>query len=416
VRYTNQEGVALDEIFFHLYPNLLGGASTVAEMTVNGEPAAPEYQFQESILGVPLDRPLAPGGQVVIGLTFDVQVPEEGGSNYGVLVSREGVLALAHFFPQAAVYDDEGWNILPPAENADPTYADAAFYLARIVAPAEQVVVTSGSTIEQRAGDGTQTLTVAAGPARDFYLASSADYQVTSAQSGKTTINSYGFAEHQQQNEQVLAYAAAALQALEARYGLYPYRELDVLPTPNLALGVEYPGVIVLNTRLYDPAEDFGGTPSAVYLESTVAHEAGHQWFYNLVGNDQLDEPWLDESLTQYATYLYFVDEHGGPPADAFRQALLGRWQRVEQADMPIGLPAGAYDGQEYSGIIYGRGAFFFEALAEAMGQPAFDAFLRDYATRHRWQIATAATLQATAEENCACDLDELFAEWVTAE
>ena len=35
-----------------------------------------------------------------------------------------------------------------------------------------------------------------------------------------------------------------------------------------------------------------------------VAHEVGHQWFYNLVGNDQVDQPWLDEaSLMNPYTY-----------------------------------------------------------------------------------------------------------------
>ena len=31
-------------------------------------------------------------------------------------------------------------------------------------------------------------------------------------------------------------------------------------------------------------------------------HETAHQWFYSLVGNDQARDPWLDESLTQWAT------------------------------------------------------------------------------------------------------------------
>jgi len=33
-----------------------------------------------------------------------------------------------------------------------------------------------------------------------------------------------------------------------------------------------------------------------------VTHETGHQWFYSLVGDNQARTPWLDESLTQWAT------------------------------------------------------------------------------------------------------------------
>ena len=33
-----------------------------------------------------------------------------------------------------------------------------------------------------------------------------------------------------------------------------------------------------------------------------VVHETAHQWFYSLVGNNQARDPWLDESLAEWAT------------------------------------------------------------------------------------------------------------------
>ena len=35
-----------------------------------------------------------------------------------------------------------------------------------------------------------------------------------------------------------------------------------------------------------------------------LLHEIVHQWFYSLVGNDQIDDPWLDEA---FATYLIYA-------------------------------------------------------------------------------------------------------------
>jgi aminopeptidase N len=55
----------------------------------------------------------------------------------------------------------------------------------------------------------------------------------------------------------------------------------------------------------------------------------------------------------------------------------------------------------------------FVQALAEQMGQPAFDAFIREYVEEYRWQIATTADFKALAEQRCACDLTALFTEWV---
>ena len=413
VRYTNQEDVALNEIYFHLYPNLLGGSSDISGVTVNGEPVEPEYVERETILRVPLSSPLAPGEGAVIGLEFIVDVPTEGGSNYGVFAAVDDVLALAHFYPQIAVYDDEGWNINIPPPNADVTYADTGFYLVRVTAPAEQVMVTSGSEIDRQTAGDEQIVTIAAGPARDFYLASSDGYTVISTTVGETTINSYGFPEFADQNERVLDVASAALESMGKRFGPYPFTEFDVAPTPNLALGVEYPGAVVIRSALYDTEATLGETPAIFYTEGTVAHEVGHQWFYSAVGNDQIDEPWLDEALTQYVTFLYFLDTYGPEGGEQFRDSLVGRWDRVDRADIPIGLPAGEYDGTEYGAIVYGRGPLFFEALAEEMGEDVFNAFLRDYYQQNKWGISTGQTLKSLAEEHCGCDLSPIFAEWV---
>ncbi len=411
--YTNQENTDLDEVFFHLYPNILGGRSTVSALTVNGQRTEPEFQLNQSVLRVPLEAPLSPGDQAVIAMEFLVDVPSEAGSNYGVFATIDEIMALAHFFPQIAVYDDQGWNIDYPPPNADVTYADTSFYLVRVTAPEEQVLVTSGVEVDRQEMDGNQVTTIAAGPVRDFYLASNKDYAVTSRQVGETTINSYGFLEFQEHNELALQYAADAMESFNARFGAYPYTEFDIAPTPNQALAVEYPGAVVVRSALYNPTATLGELPATVYLEGSVAHEVGHQWFYNVLGNDQINEPWLDESLTQHVTYLYFVDTYGEENAEGFHDSFHGRWDRVDLADIPIGMPAGNYTGSEYGAIVYGRGPLFFDALKAEMGEQVFDAFLRDYYQQNKWGIATGHDLKTLAEEHCGCDLTPLFDEWV---
>jgi aminopeptidase N len=148
-------------------------------------------------------------------------------------------------------------------------------------------------------------------------------------------------------------------------------------------------------------------------IESVSAHETAHQWFYNLVGNDQLNEPWLDEATAQYATWLYYIDRYGEQNAQGFYNSLEGRWGRTEFADIPIGLPANAYTGPEYSAIVYGRGPIFLNELAELMGQETFDQFLRDFTDTYRWQIAYGEDFMELAEKHCNCDLSDLFAEEV---
>lgn len=413
VRYTNQEETPLDEVYFHLFPNILGGQVAVSNITIDGQPIDPIYDNARSVMGLTFASPLPPGEQTVIDMAFDVEIPSEGGSNYGVFATVDDVLALAHFYPQVAVFDDEGWNIEYPSENADPTYGDSSFYLVRVTAPAEQVIVASGVNLNRQVNGGKQVLTIAAGPSRDFYLASSERYVVDSRKVGDTTINSYIFPEFREQNDLVIDIAESALDSFSKRLGAYPYTEFDIAPTPNLALGVEYPGMTVIRSALYDPEAILGRTPAMFYLEGTIAHEFGHQWFYNVVGNDQIDEPWLDESLVQYVTMLYFLDTYGRQGEEGFRDSFYQRWDSIDRAEIDIGQPAGAYEGAEYSGIIYGRGALFFDELARIIGDEAMAAFLRDYYQENQWGIVSGLTIKIALETACDCDLGDLFAEWI---
>jgi len=411
VRYTNQEATPLSEVYFRLFPNLLGGLAEIQAVQVNGQDAIPTFELGNSAMRVPLSPALQPEGQVVIQIDFSVRVPTESEGHYGVFVFEDDVLALAHFYPMIAVYDDEGWNLEIPPDFGDVVYADSSFYLVRVTAPAALTIVASGVEVEREVAGEWQQVALAGGPMRDFYLVASTRYTILSDQVGETTVNSYVLPEFLNEAKITLGYAVESLQIFNERFGPYPFTEFDVASTPTLALGIEYPGIIAMALRLYDPAQR--GDYPLVYLESTVAHEVGHQWFYSVVGSDQLDEPWLDEALTQYATLLYFQDLYGASGAEGFRQSLRERWGRVDKADIPIGLPVRAYSGVEYGAIVYGRGPLFVETLAKTMGGETFGSFVRDYCEVHRWGIATTESLKQLAESHCDCDLTPLFVDWV---
>ena len=413
IRYTNTEDVPLNEIQFRLFPNILGGRMEISGLQVNDRAVTPAYELENSLMIVPLQSELRPGENTIIQMDFAVEVPQSLELNFGVLAYAEGVLAFAHAYPMIAVYDDEGWNAEIPPQSGDVTYADASFYIVRITAPKKLTLITSGSEISHIEERQVQVMNVASGPARDFYLAASPNFESKSKQVGEITIRSFSFKDVVHGSAFTLDVAEKAIETFSDRYAPYPYTELDIVQTPTLALGIEYPGVVAIAARIYNIGGEYNGSPTAVYLESTVAHEVGHQWFYNLVGNDQLDDPWLDESLTQFATLQYYTDRYGSPGAIGFRASLEGRWQRVEGKKIPVGLPVASYAGAEYGAIVYGRGPLFFEALKSEMGADTFNTFLNEYANHYSWGIATPANLQSLAEETCNCRLDNIFAEWV---
>lgn len=410
VRYTNQETEPLEEVYFRLFPNLFNGAMVIQSVEVNHQDVNPSYELFRSAMRVPLSPALEPGDNVVISIAFSARVPMEGDGSYGIFIFEDDILTLAHFYPMIAVYDDEGWNLEIPPGFGDVTYVDSSFYIIQITAPSAVTIIASGIESDRQMIDNQQQITYAGGPMRDFYLAASSRYAVVSEKIGETTVNSYAPAEFSEGAETVLGYAVDALQIYSDRFGVYPFTEFDVVSTPTQALGIEYPGIVVIALIMYD-LENCIYPPS--YLESTVAHEVGHQWFYSVIGNDQLDEPWLDEAVVQYATLLYWQDLYGSSGAASFRQSLEDRWARVDKADIPIGMPVRSYSGVEYGAIVYGRGPLFVEALENTMGQETFNNFLHDYYETHKWGIATTDSFKQLAESECQCDLTELFSEWV---
>lgn len=408
VRYTNQEREPLAEIYMRLFPNALGGEMTVSSVTADGQPVPAEAGFGDTALRLSLPAPLSAGDATVIDLSYRIRVPEGLNTGYGLLSYTDGILALDTPYAPIPVYDDDGWNVEEPPANSDTSFYDASYYLVRVTAPSSLLLAAAGVEVDRAVDGATQTVTFAHGPARDFFLAASSAYDVTSQQLDGLLVRSFAPDAGRAGARIALDTAGAAVRIFSARFGPYPYGELDLAATPMLALGIEYPGIIGISSEIYE-----GDSPNETLIETTVAHEVAHQWFYGLVGNDQVDEPWLDEALAQYATWLYYVDRYGVVAAERVREGWISRWERVDREEMPVGLPAAAYAGREYGAIVYGRGPLFVSALAERMGQDVFDRFLKGYSARYRWGIASARDFKAMASAACSCSLEDLYAAWL---
>lgn len=410
VRYTNKTGQPLSELYLRLYPNLTDGSAVISNLKQDGQPLTPAYSMNDSTLVLSLESPLAADESTTLSLDFTVQIPQLEGGNYGTFIYDQEILALAHFYPFIPVFDDEGWNVEIPSPMGDIIYGESSFYLVEVTAPAAITLAGSGVIIAESTQTDQQIKLFAAGPMRDFYLIASKRFEKISTLVGETTINHYGFPSTAEENELALQYAAEAVRIFNEQIGPYPFTELDLAASPTRALGVEYPGIVINNASLYTQPNN--------RLETTTVHEVGHQWFYSTVGNDQLDEPWLDESFTQFATLLYFEQLYPSETAQDFLGSLEAWAAYATENNLPLGQPVREYERPEfaYGAAIYGRGPLFFVALREQIGAEAFADFLSNYYNNFKFGIATTETLKTTAEQSCTCSLDELFETWIYAE
>ncbi|MGQ9786628.1 MAG: M1 family metallopeptidase [Anaerolineae bacterium] len=412
VHYTNEESIPLNNLVFRLYPNLpaFGGRMDVSKVVVNGTLVKPLYAANRSAIYIPLRPALAPGEMVQIEIEFETTLPTDTRSGYAVLTYTDGVYALAGAYPTIPVYDLQGWNVEIASPYGDVTFTDTSFYRVQLTVPADLVVVSSGQTVEVTdRDDGTRSWTAVAGPMRDFYVAMSHDYQLVYDFIDGVRINSYYRLGQKEGGELALHYARAALHLFSQLFGPYPYTELDIVPTPTTAGGVEYPGVIVTAQSLYPEKSE--------YLELVVAHEVAHQWWYGLVGSDQVDEPWMDEALTNYCAYIYF--QYTASPEKAAhikKVAFEDAYRELQQnhLDRAIGGPVAGFRTQsDYVAVVYGKGPLFFDAVRERLGDAAFFAGLRLYLEQHRYGIAYPEKLIAALEDASGKQIDDLYNAWV---
>jgi hypothetical protein len=416
VRYTNQASVALEEIYFRLYPNLpaYGGSLDVHRVIVDNQLVTPTLEVQDSALRIPLSQPLQPGDVADITLWFQAMLPtfvQAGSAGAGLYGYYQGVYDLAAFYPIVAVYNHNGWNLDVIPGFGDSTFTDTAFYNVELTMPAEQEVVASGATLERRDnGDGTHTWHMVAGPVRVFYAAASARYEFITQEVDGTLVHSYYLNGGISGAQTAMSYATRSLQVFNELFGEYPYTELNVIPMPTTAFGMEYPGVIAI-------AQSFYGEGGGAYALA-VTHEVAHQWWYNLVGNDQPNDPWLDESLANYAVYLYFEAINWPEMRDSvMNNVFIYRYRAAQNLgiDRPVAGPVDSFDQSNYINIVYSKGPLFFHEVRKRIGDAAFFAALADYAETHRYGIAYPWDLVSAFQRHSDQSILDLYTFWIGA-
>lgn len=417
VRYTNQEAEPLDALYFRLYPNLpaYNGTSTVGPVIVDNEWAATGLEYEDSALRVVLATPLPPGGVADVTLWFTATLPTSvfaGTAGSGLYGFQGNVYDLAGFYPTIPVYDDEGWNLEITATFGDSPFTDTSFYQVELTLPSAQEAVTAGRVVERVSnGDGTDTWRVAAGPARSFYAAASDVFTFISEEIEGTTVRSWHQPGGESGAQTALFYTRGPLSIFNRLFGEYPFNELDVVAMPTTGFGMEYAGVLNL-------AQSFYGEGGGAYAIATP-HEVAHLWFFDLVGNDQPDEPWLDESLANYAVYLYYENVGWQEMQDAMMNNIfLYRYKAAQNLgiDRPVAGPVSGYDASNYINMVYSKGPLFLHAVRERIGDDAFFAALLDYARTHRYGVAYPADLLAAFGRHSDAPIDDLYRFWITGE
>jgi len=390
--WTNNERVPLGEIVLRLYPNApyyQEGNLEVGAVEVDGAPAQFALGQDSTVLTVTLPSPVLPELQADVTLDFTVTVPSRP-DRFGVY---QDVMVLGHWYPQLSVYDHTGWHTEPYVPQGDAFYSEASSFTLNLTLPASLTVASTGIETARRANaDGSLTMTYQSGAARDLAVVLSPILETISTTVGQSTINSFYLPDDQAGGQQALDVAAGSVQTYNRLFGLYPYTDLDVVEghfliggTPG---GMEFSGLVLISSEFYASE---GPCTMLDIPAMVVAHEVAHQWWYAVIGNDEVADPWLDEAFAVYSSILYFEEEQGKRAAEV---------QLLENCTLPYRLVAWAggdrpiatslldfHDELSYSAIVYGKGGLFLHRLREILGDRHFTGLLQNYYAQFKYGI-----------------------------
>ena len=415
---SNLTDFDLPDLVFRLYPNasaIYGGKIGINTVELNGQLIDFQFFLENTALKIEPPQPIKPGHTLVIEFDYFVELPQDFSSQhvYGIFTHsiKERILTLANWFPMLAAHQDDKWSVGKIDGIGDAVTSDTALFLVEITTPREWSVITTGMEINTSDFQDALTHHFVSGPTRDFMVVASPSLDAETRIVDDLKIQQWGNSETKISWDLALNVARASVETFSHYYGQYPFKEIDIVAVPlNLAVGVEYPGLILISEKDYQDNPD-----AANELMVVIAHEIAHQWWYSIVGNDVSSNPWQDEALTTFSTYDFLKTYNPGI-YQYLRNSYNQRVAAYQQANgnQSFMQPVSAFTTQPsaYSTLVYVKGALFFDALRSKLGDNAFNNALRSYYTQNEYKIASPNDLLDVFSSSCNCDLTDFYLQW----
>ncbi len=380
IEFLNPTGKNITEVKFNVPPARREGAVEFRDARIFGQANPLPFTLSDAVLTVQLPAPLAPDKAIALTFDFTFKVPlQEVITGIGGDDTSRGPLSLTcgHWYVMLAPYRNDAWDTPAYVPIGDPYTSELADYEVSILAP--DGVVIAGAGDEVRAG---RLWRYSLNKARVFAFAASNRYTVDQLDQNGVTFLHYGYPQHGKNAEAVLNTAARAVKLYSQLYGPYPYKTLRIVETGRQQ-GQEYSAMVGIGTTIYDGYRS-GGRHDLI---ATVAHEVAHQWWFNVVGNDQIRAPWLDESLARYAELRFYQEVY---PDDAdwwYGYFILGRNRPSPNGAVDLGI-ADFGNSKAYIDAVYRRGMIFLNDLRRKLGQDTMDAVLKDFFTVEQYKVS----------------------------
>ncbi|MCD6013848.1 MAG: hypothetical protein K0Q79_3710 [Flavipsychrobacter sp.] len=444
ITYTNNSPDTLRYIYIHLWPNAYKHDHTPYErqqqtnrsktfyyskaadkgyidslqFNVDGI-AADNYSSDNApdITRIDLPNPLLPSKTIKITTPFKVKIPKV----FSRLGHTKQSYYISQWFPKPAVYDQYGWHPISYLDQGE-FYSEYGSYKVSITLPANYVVMATGNCTDDKENKWMDEL--AAKPMVKLYPkgkkypntgmmgdtayvydkktkidsipASSAEMKTLHFEEDnihdfawfadkrwivrKDTVVSPGnnqlvtaWAAFMPSNIKYWSKATDHLKETVKHYGKwvgpYQYKTIKAVSGDLRAGGgMEYPTVTII-----DKYQRSG-------LRLVVIHEAGHNWFYGMLGSNERDHAWMDEGLnTFYEQKTSNALDTGKKKKSGLDESLVYFQRAATGGDQAIEQTSTKFEKLNYGLDVYFKTAYSLGWLEAYMGKEDFEAGMHDY-------------------------------------
>ena len=453
--YTNNSPDTLKSLYLHIWPNAYKNDHTPfaeqqerngntvfyyskardkgyidsLDFVVDGQSV--EFFIAENtsdIARLDLTKPLLPGQKIKIATPFRVKIPD--------IVSRLGHNEQSYFisqwFPKPAVYDSRGWHAFSYLDQGE-FYSEFGSYDVSMTTPRNYVVMATGNCTDESENKWLDSLANIPLPAKepneDEEIESSAEFKTVhyhednvhdfawfadkrwvvrkdSVVSPGTDKVVYTWAAYLPSYKTVWAdankYLAQTVKSYGKWVGPYPYKTIKaVLGDMKAGDGMEYPTITIISKT------------ALINFKAAAVHEAGHNWFYGMLGSNERDHAWMDEGMNTFYEKRTMKTLPGDSTimhkVSSLNEELLYYDLAATHNDQAIDQPADNFTKLNYGIDVYYKSWLMLRMLEQYMGVDSFDRGMQYYYQQWHFKHPYPEDFRACMQKNTSKSLDWFF-------
>ena len=389
-----------------------------------------ENRHDRTVAVLTLPRPVEPGETIRVEMNWRAKIPR----TFARTGFRGDFYFIAHWFPKLGVFEGDDWNC-HQYHSATEYFSDYGVYDVSITVPDDYVVGATGRRTELTTnGDGTASHRFQQADVHAFTWTASPDFRTATDRLEVDDLPPVDITllyqpEHARQVDRHLHATKAASSSTAA--GTAPTLT-DTSPWSIPAWGagaggMEYPTLFTAGTRWLNPFG--GGSPEGVTI-----HEAGHQFWYGVVGNNEFEHAWIDEGFNSFSdarvydvTYgpEHYVKRYFSPPGTnlrgflplLFEDLLQGRdvWGnrmsrfRDNATTEVMSHPTFRYFPSKAGHLSYTKTALWLSTLERYLGWETLQPIMATFYERFSFAHPTPGDFFSTVDEVSGRDMTWFF-------